>query len=114
MEADLRIIIFILWVSNYIIVGSGQLENYQLIGDSQKVSHQNEVYKDDNNNEWTTYTMGTSGTLSMRILQDGNFKFAWKLDKLGSKNKLYLNINLSPIAMSLNRPTIIMLKKMIF
>lgn len=88
------IIVLILWLSNYIIiVGTCQLENYQIIGteNSQEVSHPNEIYKDKNGNEWTTYTMRTSGTLSIRILQDGKFKFAWKMDKLGDKNKLYFN-----------------------
>jgi hypothetical protein len=86
MQRDLSIIIFILLFINIFLIDISISMPYELIGDWERASNENELYPEEG---WTTYSIITPRIAELKILEEGDFHFAWKMNKLESTNKLH-------------------------
>lgn len=85
-RTDIAASILILLAVNFVLIVVSTSLSYELKGDWREVSNLDEAY---NKQGWKTYTMKTTSISEVKILQDGLFNFAWKMNHLGDQNKLY-------------------------
>jgi hypothetical protein len=89
---ELKIIVSLL-ILNSLLIGSSVSMQYEEIGDGEweKVSNDNEKF---NETGWITYLIQNPKIAEIKIMQEGEFQFAWKMNDLNPGNRLHFKNNL--------------------
>ena len=86
MQRNLPIMMIFLIFINIILINISVSKPYELIGDWESVSNDNEAYQ---KSGWITYSITTPRIAEIKILEDGEFLFASKMNNLKSTNNLH-------------------------